>query len=169
MTDKEITTVTKDVVVTMDYSLEIDGKEIDAGPIQFLHGHGNIIPGLESEVEGMAIGDEKEVFVKAEEAYGVYNPELEIDVPLDSFPEDFEIKLGHPMRIQDGEGNVFTGIAMSISDTTVKLNLNHPLAGKDLNFKTKVIDLREATVVEKEQGRLSSECNSCASSDCSGC
>ena len=169
MTEKEITSITKDVVVTMDYSLEIDGKEIDAGPIQFLHGYGNIIPGLESEVEGMSIGDEKEVFVKAEEAYGVYNPDLEIDVPLDSFPEDFEIKLGHPMRIQDGEGHVFTGVAMAITDTTVKLNLNHPLAGKDLNFKTKVTDLRAATTLEKEQGRLSSECSSCSSFDCGEC
>lgn len=169
MTEKEITTITKDVVVTMDYSLTIEGKEIDKGPIQFLHGHGNIIPGLESEVEGMAIGDEKEVFVKAEDAYGMYNPDLEIDVPLDNFPEDFEIKLGHPMRIQDGEGNVFTGVAMAITDTMVKLNLNHPLAGKDLNFTTKVIELRAATELEKEQGRLSSECSSCSSSDCSDC
>ncbi len=169
MSDKEIKTISKDVVVTMDYSLEIEGKEIDAGPIQFLHGHGNIIPGLESEVEGMAIGDEKEVFIKAEEAYGTYNPELEIDVPLDNFPEDFEIKLGHPMRIQDGEGHVFTGVAMAITDTMVKLNLNHPLAGKDLNFKTKVTDLRAATELEKEQGRLTSDCSGCASSNCSDC
>jgi len=169
MTEKEVTTIEKGVVVTMDYSLEIDGKEIDSGPIQFLHGYGNIIPGLESEVEGMSLGEEKAVFVKAEDAYGAYNPDLEIDVPLSSFPEDFEIKLGHPMRIQDGEGNIFTGVAMSITDTSVELNLNHPLAGKDLNFMTKVTDLRAATNLEKEQGRLSSECSSCSSFDCGAC
>jgi FKBP-type peptidyl-prolyl cis-trans isomerase SlyD len=169
MTEKEVTTIEKGVVVTMDYSLEVDGKEIDSGPIQFLHGYGNIIPGLESEVEGMSLGEEKAVFVKAKEAYGVYNPELELDVPLSSFPEDFEIKLGHPMRIQDGEGNIFTGVAMSINDTSVELNLNHPLAGKDLHFMTKVTDLRAATALEKEQGRLSSECSSCSSFDCGEC
>lgn len=169
MTEKEVTTIEKGVVVTMDYSLEIDGKEIDSGPIQFLHGYGNIIPGLESEVEGMSLGEEKAVFVKAEDSYGEYNPELEINVPLSSFPEDFEIKLGHPMRIQDGEGNIFTGVAMSITDTSVELNLNHPLAGKDLHFMTKVTDLRAATALEKEQGRLSSECSSCSSFDCGEC
>lgn len=169
MTENEVTTIEKNVVVTMDYSLEVDGNEIDSGPIQFLHGYGNIIPGLESEVEGMSLGEEKTVFVQAKDAYGVYNPDLEIEVSLSSFPEDFEIKLGHPMRIQDGEGHIFTGVAMAITDKTVKLNLNHPLAGKDLNFKTKVTDLRAATALEKEQGRLSNECSSCSSFDCGEC
>ena len=169
MTENEVKTIEKDVVVTMDYRLEVDGNEIDSGPIQFLHGHGNIIPGLEKEVEGMSMGEEKAVFIKAEDAYGEYNPELEIEVSLDSFPEDFEIKLGHPMRIQDGEGHIFTGVAMAITDTTVKLNLNHPLAGKDLNFKTKVTDLRAATELEKEQGSISSACSGCSSFDCGDC
>ena len=56
MAEKQITSVEKNVVVTMDYRLEVDGKEIDSGPIQFLQGHGNIIPGLEAEVEGMQLG-----------------------------------------------------------------------------------------------------------------
>jgi FKBP-type peptidyl-prolyl cis-trans isomerase SlyD len=169
MADSEITMIEKDVVVTMDYSLEVDGNEIDSGPIQFLHGHGNIIPGLENEVDGMQLGEEKEVFVKAEDAYGTYDPDLEIEVPLTSFPEDFEIKLGRPMRLQDGEGHVFTGVAMAITDETIKLNLNHPLAGKDLRFKTKVLELRPATDLELSQGRLASACSACASSDCSDC
>lgn len=168
MAENEVAVIEKDVVVTMDYSLEVDGKEIDSGPIQFLHGYGNIIPGLETNVEGMTLGEEKAVFVKAEDAYGQYDPDLEIDVPLTSFPEDFEIKLGHPMRLQDGEGHVFTGVAVAISDETVTLNLNHPLAGKDLLFKTKVVELRPATPIEKEQGRLSSACGGCTS-DCSEC
>jgi FKBP-type peptidyl-prolyl cis-trans isomerase SlyD len=169
MAENQVSMVEKDVVVTMDYQLEVDGKEIDAGPIQFLQGHGNIIPGLEKEVEGMKLGEEKEVFIKAENAYGTYDPDLEIEVPLSSFPEDFEIKLGHPMRMQDGEGHVFTGVAMAISDETVTLNLNHPLAGKDLLFNTTVSALRPATELEITQGRLASGCSSCSSSDCSDC
>ncbi len=169
MTENEVSTIKKDVVVTLDYTLEVDGSEIDSGPIQFLHGYGNIISGLESEVEGMDLGEEKKVLVKAENGYGEYDPELEIDIPLTSFPEDFEIKLGHPMRLQDGQGHVFTGVAMALSDESVKMNLNHPLAGKDLLFKTKVIDLRPATAQELEQGRIASSCSGCSSGDCADC
>ena len=63
MAEKEITTITKDVVVTLDYTLEVNGKTIDSGPIQFIQGHGNIISGLENEIEGMTLGDEKAVSV----------------------------------------------------------------------------------------------------------
>ena len=169
MSENEVKLIEKDVVVTLDYSLEVDGQQIDAGPIQFLHGHGNIIPGLEKEMEGMTIGEEKFVFVKAEDAYGNYDPDMEITIPLSSFPEDFNIELGRPMRLQDGEGHVFTGVAMAISDETVTMNLNHPLAGKDLLFKTKVTGLRPATDLEIEQGRLASACSGCSGSDCSDC
>ena len=169
MAENEVSAIEKNVVVTLDYSLEVEGQEIDSGPIQFIHGHGNIISGLENEIEGMELGEEKEVHVKAENAYGDYDPELEIDLPLSSFPEDFEIQLGRPMRLQDTEGRVFTGVAIAISDDTVKMNLNHPLAGKDLLFKTKVQDLRAATDEEIERGSLATGCSSCSSGDCSDC
>jgi len=169
MAESENLAVEKDVVVTLNYSLEVNGKEIDSGPIQFIQGHGNIIPGLENEIEGMKLEEEKEVRVKAEDAYGEYDPELEVDVSLKSFPEDFEIKLGQPMRLQDGQGNVFTGVAVAITDETVKMNLNHPLAGKELLFKTKVTDLRQATQEEIERGSLASGCSGCSSGDCSDC
>ena len=169
MAESENLAVEKNVVVTLDYSLELNGKEIDSGPIQFIQGRGNIIPGLENEIEGMKLDEEKEVRVKAEDAYGEYDPELEVDVSLKSFPEDFEIKLGQPMRLQDSQGNVFTGVAVAITDETVKMNLNHPLAGKDLLFKTKVTDLRQATQEEIERGSLASGCSGCSSGDCSDC
>ena len=169
MAENEVSAIEKNVVVTLDYRLEVEGQEIDSGPIQFIHGHGNIISGLENEIEGMELGEEKEVHVKAENAYGDYDPELEIDLPLSSFPEDFEIQLGRPMRLQDTEGRVFTGVAIAISDDTVKMNLNHPLAGKDLLFKTKVQDLRAATEEEIERGSLATGCSSCSSGDCSDC
>jgi len=169
MAENIVTMIEKNMVVTLEYSLKVDGKEIDSGPIQFLHGHGNIIPGLESEIEGMALGEEKDVHVKAENAYGAYDPELEIDVPMSSFPADFEIQLGRPMRMQDTEGHIFTGVAVAITDDTIKMNLNHPLAGKDLQFKTKVNDLRPGTEEEIERGSLAKGCSGCSSGDCSDC
>ncbi len=169
MAENTVNTVEKNVVVTLDYTLEVDENQIDSGPIQFLYGHGNIIPGLEKELEGMSLDEEKEVFVEAAQAYGAYDPEMEIEVPLSSFPEDFEIQLGRPMRLQDGQGHTFTGVAIAISDENVKLNLNHPLAGKDLLFKTKIADLRAATEQEISDGRLQSNCSGCSSGDCGSC
>jgi len=165
----DISTIKKNIVVTLDYNLHVDGDQIDSGPIQFLQGYGNVVPGLESEVEGMMLGEEKEILVKAEDAYGDYDPELEIDLPLSSFPEDFEIKLGNPMRLQDDKGHIFTGLATAISNETVKLNLNHPLAGKDLLFKTKIKSLRQATDEEMQRGHLGSACSGCSSGDCGSC
>lgn len=169
MDKNNVKKIEKNVVVTLDYHLEVDGQEIDSGPIQFLHGYGNIIPGLESEIEGMALGEERDVFVESKDAYGEYDPEMEIDLPLSTFPEDFEIKLGRPMRLQDDKGHVFTGVALAMTDETVKINLNHPLAGKDLLFKTAVLDLRHATEEEIQLGRLPSGCSGCSSDDCSDC
>jgi len=169
MAEKKDCAIEKDMVVTLDYNLEVEGSEIDSGPIQFLHGYGNIIPGLESEIEGMKLGEEKEILVNARNAYGPYDPDLEIDVALSTFPEDFEVQLGRQMRLQDGKGHVFTGVAVAITDDTVKLNLNHPLAGKDLLFKTKVKELRPATDEEIERGRLANGCSGCSSSDCNDC
>ena len=169
MKNNENLAIEKDVVVTLNYSLEVNGQEIDSGPIQFIQGHGNIIPGLENQIQGMTLNQEKEVRVRAEDAYGDYDPELEVEVSLKSFPEDFEIKLGQPMRLQDSQGHVFTGVAVAITDETVKMNLNHPLAGKDLVFKTKVIDLRPATEEEIARGSLAQGCSGCSSGDCSDC
>ena len=169
MVENTISKIKKDVVVTLDYSLEVDGSQIDSGPLQFIQGHGNIIPGLERELEGMDLDEEKEVLVNAIDAYGQYDPDMEIELAQSNFPEDFEIKLGRPMRLQDDKGNVFTGVAIAITDQTVKLNLNHPLAGKDLLFKTSVKALRQATEDEIKQGSLASACSGCSSSGCGDC
>lgn len=169
MANSEVSTIENNVVVTMDYHLEVDGQEIDSGPIQFIQGQGNIIPGLERQIAGMAVGDAKEVHVEAKDAYGSYDPEMEIEVPLSSFPKDFDIQLGRPMRMQDGEGHAFTGIAVAITDENIKLNLNHPLAGKDLLFKVGVKDLRAATEDEIRLGHLANDCAGCGTDECAGC
>ncbi len=169
MEENAVSKIRMGVVVSLDYSLEVDGSQIDSGPIQFIQGCGNIIPGLERALEGLELGKEKEVLVNAKDAYGLYNPDMEIELALSSFPKDFEIKLGRPMRLQDDKGHVFTGVAIAITDQTVKLNLNHPLAGKDLLFKTSVKALRQATEDEMKQGSLASACSGCSSSVCSGC
>ncbi len=129
MAEEKVLTVDKDVAVTMDYQLEVEGQEVDSGPIQFLYGHSNIIPGLEDQIKGMKVGDEKEVHVEAKDAYGHYDPELEIDVPRTSFPRNSTLNLA--AHADAGwSGHVFTGIAIAITDEVVKLNLNHPWPAK---------------------------------------
>jgi FKBP-type peptidyl-prolyl cis-trans isomerase SlyD len=83
-------TVQDGLVVSMDYKLTVDGEVLDssdeAGPLQFLAGYGNIIPGLENEMMGMKIGDSKDVVVKPEDGYGEFDEEAFMDVPRTEFP-----------------------------------------------------------------------------------
>lgn len=166
MSELNIDIVQDDMVVLMDYTLTVEGQEIDKGPIEYLQGHGNIISGLETALNGMKIGESREVFVPAAEAYGEYDEESLVQISRDSFPPDFEISLGVPMRIRDEEGHVFSGTVTAISDDNVEFDMNHPLAGKDLHFKTTILELRPATPKELEHGHVESGCSGCGSHGC---
>lgn len=169
MADTKVNIVQNDMIVLLEYTLTVDGQEVDSGPIEYLQGHKNIIPGLETAVAGMTIGETKEVTVKAADAYGEYDKETIVNVARTSFPKDFEIKLGHPMRIRDESGNIFSGTVTALGDENVELDLNHPLAGKDLLFKATVSDLREASEEEITHGHVQqSGCGGCGSQS-SGC
>ncbi|MCJ7696250.1 MAG: peptidylprolyl isomerase [Anaerolineaceae bacterium] len=168
MTDTQVNIVQNDMIVLLEYTLTVDGQEVDSGPIEYLQGHKNIIPGLESAVAGMKVGESKDVTVKAIDAYGEYDEEAVVNVARTSFPKDFEIKLGHPMRIRDESGNIFSGTVTALGDENVELDLNHPLAGKDLLFKATVSDLRAATDEELAHGHVQSSCGGCGSQS-SGC
>ena len=91
-------TVQDGVVVSMDYKLVVDGEVLDssddAGPLQFLVGYGNVIPGLEKEMIGMKIGDSKDVVVSPEDGYGEFDDEAFMDVPRSEFPADLQIEEG---------------------------------------------------------------------------
>lgn len=166
MSEIIVETVQNDMVVLLDYSLTVDGEIVDNGPIQYMHGHNNIISGLEEALIGMKIGESKDVNVAAIDAYGEYDEGSVVKIGRDSFPEDFEIELGRPMRIRDESGHIFNGTVTAMDDTDVELDLNHPLAGKDLHFKTTILDLRQATPRELEHGHVESECGGCGSHGC---
>lgn len=145
-----------DMVVSLDFNLFVDGKEVDSsketGPIQFIQGYGNIISGLEKELYGMAIGEKKHLEIKAAEAYGEYDEEAVIDVPRSDFPDDIPLNPGVEIEIENQEGELYTAIISKVLDDKVILNFNHPLAGKDLIFDVKVVDLRTATPEELDHG-----------------
>lgn len=159
MTEKsELNQVADDVVVTMDYTLTVEGEIVDSseedGPIQFLHGHGNIISGLEAHLGGLALGESLQVTVAAEDAYGEFDPEQIVDVPISEFPEEICIEPEVELEMKDTKGNQLFARIVSVGKSRVKLDFNHPLAGKELTFDVTIIGLRLPTSEELEHGHV---------------
>ena len=170
MEEKLLDTIQNDCVVQIAYNLNVDGEEVESDLLEYLHGHGNIIPGLEQPLTGAKVGDKLEVIAKAEDAYGEFDPDSVITVSRASFPSDFEIHLGETMRLRDAAGHIFQGVATALSDDAVELDLNHPMAGKDLLFNVSVLAVRPATEEEIIAGHLHyGGCESCGSDCGDGC
>ena len=147
-------------VVSMEYTLRVDGEVLDSsdqgGPLQFLAGYGNIIPGLENEMMGMKIGDSKDVVVSPEDGYGEFDEEAFADVPRSEF-KDMKLEEGLEMNVTDEDGNQQMAHIDSFTEDTVRLDFNHPLAGAELHFSVKVIALREPTAEELDHGHVHEE------------
>lgn len=143
-------------VVSMEYTLTVDGKIVDTStggdPLEYLHGSGNIIPGLEREMEGMSIGESKSVVVAPADGYGEVDEEAFVEAPRDKFPTDMPMKKGIEMELTGPEGQPMYARIERLEGENVVLNLNHPLAGAELHFDVKVVGMREATAEEKEHG-----------------
>ena len=143
-------------VISMDYTLHVDGELIDTSnghePLEFLQGAGNIIPGLEQELYGMAIGDEKNVIVAPEDGYGILDPDAFFDVPRDQFPPEIPLEVGVELQVQDESGQPMMARIERVDDDSVRLDFNHPLAGKELHFDVKIVGMRAATEEELEHG-----------------
>ena len=146
------------VVVTLDYTLTVEGEVVDSSeenePIQFIQGQEHIIPGLERKLYGLKIGEDKKVTIFLEEGYGDVEPEAGMDVPRSEFPPEIPMEIGTGLQLKTQEGEIVSAHIASIDADTVQLDFNHPLAGKELHFDVKVIDLRQATDDEIAHGHL---------------
>ena len=151
-------TIQDDVVVSLEYTLHVEGEIVDSTGedehIQFIQGHGQIIPGLESQLYGMSGGESKEVTVPPDEAYGILDEEALGTVPRDEFPPDMPLEKGVALQLRDEDGEVFDAYVESVDKKSVEINLNHPLAGKELHFSVKVLDLRPASEDEIAHGHV---------------
>jgi FKBP-type peptidyl-prolyl cis-trans isomerase SlyD len=150
------------VIVKLEYTLQIEDEMVestdDEGPIEFLQGYGEIIPGLEAALYGMQVGQEKDVTVDPEDGYGEYDGEAFEEVPLEIFPEEMDLSLGMPVELYDEDADeTVDGFIAEIRTDTVVVDLNHPLAGETLNFHVKVVGLRPATPEELEHGHAHGE------------
>ena len=145
-------------VVSMEYTLKVDGEVADTSegrePMEFVHGAGNIIPGLEREMRGMAVGDSKDVVVAAADGYGEEDEKAFMDVPREQFPKEIPMKVGTEIQVQNQAGQPMYARIDMVGDKSVRLDFNHPLAGKELHFSVKVVGLRDATDEEKEHGHV---------------
>lgn len=126
-----------------------EGKE----PLTYLHGVGNIIPGLEKELAGKAVGDKLTVAVPAAEAYGERNEEMIQELPASMFTGVEKIEAGMEFHAQTEQGLQVVRVR-SVDGDTVTIDGNHPLAGVNLNFDVEITEVREATDEEKDHGHV---------------
>lgn len=150
--------IAKNTVVAIDYTLtDEQGQVIDTsegrGPLNYLHGAGNIIPGLEQELEGKAEGDKIQVTVPPEKAYGQRDDRLIQKIPKNMFAETAEPRPGMQFQAQGPQGDQLLTI-VDVEDEQVTVDANHPLAGQQLNFDVAVVNVREATDEEIEHGHV---------------
>lgn len=130
--------------VTFHYTGTLrDGTTFDSSsgrdPLAFELGAGQLIPGLEREIEGMAVGESKRVEVPAAEAYGPYRDDILQTVDRGAIPEDIELREGLELQARDQAGNAMRVKVVTFDDETVRLDPNHPLAGHDLIFDVEVL------------------------------
>lgn len=154
--------IKKNSVVNLNYCLKnSNGEELDRSdkdqPFAYLHGVGQIVPGLEKALEGLAVGDKKEVTVPPAEGYGDLIPTLKTQVERSNFPEGVDIQAGMQFEAE-GEGNrriIFE--VLSVEGDKVNVDGNHPLAGETLHFSVEITGIREATQEELTHGHAHGE------------
>lgn len=150
--------ITRDCVVTIHYTFKDDAGEIidssvSAEPLAYLHGHGNLVPGLERELEGKKAGDRVNVTVSAADGYGEYDERLVQQVPRRALSGLSNIRVGMKLQTQTAEGPR-TVVVTSLVGDMVTLDANHPLAGKTLTFDIEIMDVRQATAEELSHGHV---------------
>jgi FKBP-type peptidyl-prolyl cis-trans isomerase SlyD len=150
--------ITRDQVVSIHYTLKNDAGEVldhsaDGEPLTYLHGHGNLIPGLERELAGKNAGDKLQVTIAPADAYGEYDPQLVQRVARRSLKGLADIRIGMRLQAQSGHGARAVTVTQIVGDM-VTLDGNHPLAGNTLHFEVEVAEVRAATEAELSHGHV---------------
>jgi len=148
--------ITANKVVEIDYVLHVDGEIVDQSepgePLVYLHGHQNIIPGLERALEGKQVGDSLQVTVNPEEGYGERDEENVQVLPREDFEDDVEVGATYYAQSEDGSFTPLT--VVEVLPEGVRADFNHPLAGATLDFNVTVRNIRDASSEEIEHGHV---------------
>lgn len=114
---------------------------VEREPLQFTVGAGMVIAGFDNAVTGMEPGQKKTVNIPAEQAYGPRSEELVAEIGRDRLPADLEIEIGQQLQVGLADGDQAVVMIVDVSETTVTLDANHPMAGMDLNFELELIEI----------------------------
>jgi FKBP-type peptidyl-prolyl cis-trans isomerase SlyD len=141
-------------------------------PLKFVYGFGRLLPFFESNINALNNGDAFAFTLKSDVAYGERREDMIIDVPVSVFETEGKInedicRVGNEVPMMDTDGNPLNGVINEITDTFVKMDFNHPMAGIDLFFKGKITDVRDAT--SEEISGINHSCSSCGSNRDIGC
>ena len=142
--------ITKDSMVTLHYTLhDAEGTELDSSvgkePLQYIHGNGMLIPGLEAQMEGLEAVAKLHAVVEAAQAYGEYNDKMVVEVPRSNFEDGTPVEVGMQFQASTVDGQVCLVRVIAVTDEIVTVDANHELAGKQLTFDVEILEVREAT------------------------
>ena len=164
-------------VVEFVYELEVDGQVVDRTvverPLDYIHGTGSLLPKLEEHIEGMQAGDKFDVTLSPADGYGEVDPDRIIDLPKGAFEVNGEIREdllvpGNTIPMMNSMGGVIPGVVLEVTADSVKMDLNHRMAGKTLHFTGEVVSVREATEKELTEGLHGEYVHSCGCGGCGG-
>ena len=169
--------IAQNSVVEFSYELTVDGQVVDQAPkerpLDYIHGTGGLLPKLEEHIEGMEPGAEFEITIEPADGYGEIDPQRVIDLPKSAFEINGEVREdllipGNIIPMLNSMGAVIPGKVVEVTEETVKMDLNHQMAGKTLNFKGEIISVREATEKELTEGLHGEFVHSCGCGGCHG-
>lgn len=169
--------ISQNAVVELCYELEVDGQIVDhtikERPLDYIHGTGGLLPKLEAHIEGMEPGDKFDVTLSPSEGYGDIDPNLIIDLPMSAFEVNGEVRKdllvpGNTIPMVNRMGGVIPGVVLEVTDDSVKMDLNHQMAGKTLHFTGEILTVREATEKELTEGLHGEFVHTCGCGGCHG-
>ena len=162
--------ITQNAVVEFAYELEVEGQVVDhttkEKPLDYIHGTGSLLPKLEAHIEGMQAGDKFEITLAPVDAYGEVDPQRIIDLPKAAFEVNGEVREdllvpGNTIPMMNSMGAVIPGVVLEVTADSVKMDLNHQMAGKTLHFAGEIVSVREATEKELTEGLHGEYVHSC--------
>lgn len=162
--------ITKDKFAAFHYTLkDVNGVELDSSaetePLGYVHGRGYLIPGLEAQLEGKKAGDKFSCTIQPKDGYGERDERLVAELPRDRFDTDVEIETGMQFQVMTPAGPTIVTV-IEVNGDRIKIDGNHEMAGKVLNFDIEVVEVRDTT--EEELAQLESGCGGCGGG-CGGC
>lgn len=169
----------KDKFVSLSYTLTVDGSVADQAnaenPLGFVFGAGYLLPAFEKHIDGKQKGDKFEFTLTPEEGYGTSNPEMIIELGKDVFTvndkiEDGLLTVGNEIPMMTAEGMRLLGRVLEVGEESVKMDFNHPMANKTLNFSGEILEVREATPADHPHQHGGGCGGGCGEGDCGdGC